>query len=983
MKKGRGIIRFVVLGIILSCCAMQIGGEVYGQDASDCTLSWRSGEPPIARAVCTNERDRGFYRIDFEDKTAAYAPYIPNAGKLRFLLANGDLLFYADDSTLYAVEDTHFRVVWHRPWKDIRLVGADPYDETHVALTTFDGEKRFLHVLHNANGTVTEQLCAEHTAPLLDVVWLSHHLVIVEPSRFQIFARPHASGEPWIKTDDASAPLEKGSYRLDNNGILLYSSHPKSVSYYRFTHHSWTRAAVNATADIRGLGAVSDFAMAVTDDVGTVRIIARFGDFLRNRFEAKYWKLTRDPNAPLVIGDGNLIALDGGSDNRTQIIDTSDVTWRRVALIDYPAAGKLGELFGKTLTTIHPDATDALIFWHVRTGEKLGAISNALLKSQGLGEIAAFQTFRALPRYKRITDTQNRAVIYDDVTKTLSPSFPLSFPSIAPDPQNIALIDRGLFVANDEKNTWTLYRDTTDEQTRISSYALNLKDLSYPSETQTPKEKWYGYCLSDADCFTPAPQNSKQTRHLPSVAPSAHADHSPSALAFLISLLSFIAMFVIRGWRCGFGKRSLLHSATPDDAQNIDTQNADDSLATQNADDSLATQNADDMLDAKNRRVISDRDIRQFLSPKPYSRTGFRIALSIALGLGAAIVIATPYYFDDTLPVYLSWLVVLALPVCALTWVTSSWGYWNRYYLMRYGIIIEGEWRNRAKLNQSIAYVPKAGKTFELSRRQWTRVDYVPLVIFDPARPNFAMQYTGACQHPIAMPTERTDNAPAPSAAYDIKPYARMTALLLLAFAATQTLFQHAYPEPLRARTLNHIATHLPPHQTFTAACLERCHDQLDCIEQCNRRQLIDILNRSGAHIQTDIDTSPAQFLSEHQKAIQRARQVLFDDSPCDKKSQIIRAIPLWNDELNAEFERIYSNLDAFETAHLRPLSCAILRDARLLQSLCDKTTNCAHNNATCPEPPNCPGEINELKSTVCAFQDAIGPHFVNACDTP
>ena len=324
-----------------------------------------------------------------------------------------------------------------------------------------------------------------------------------------------------------------------------------------------------------------------------------------------------------------------------------------------------------------------------------------------------------------------------------------------------------------------------------------------------------------------------------------------------------------------------------------------------------------DIFDKKNRRMITDRDIHYFIEENFYSKLYFRVLSATILSLGIAVAVALPYFRDDTVATFVSWVLVLATPIFALIWILASWTYWNRRYLLRYGCIVEGKWLNCAKPNQSISYIPEAGKSFELTRNQWHRADYVPIVIFDPSRPNFAIQYTGESEHALlALNLESTVKEPPKNAcSFDVFRLAAVLAVLVGGAVATQLLFHAAYPASLSEWRLQELsqayaivsddkndsaqvpcseeqnadqpqsncnATQIDkderrpivktPGTTFTMACLELCRDGDDmCQRQCHTRQLFNILKDAGYDFDGTISITPNSSINADKLLPKRA----------------------------------------------------------------------------------------------------------------
>ncbi len=936
---------------------------------------WRNivQDTVLEGVLCSADKEAGadFYRLDFNHKTGQFAPAIPNGtGTLRYLFASPKVLFYADDAEVYALEREHFRVIWHRPWKAAQRLPLDDTDLSHQAILSQTDEGYEIHLVKSGAQIEEEMSAALGKDAPIQVIWQSRRLVVIERSRLIFWPRPGVpiAAEPGSPAAESVIPqswktsptivnispeLADGDYELDPDGLMVLNRTAKKLSYYRFNTNTWTTARINATAAIQGLGSGSKYAMAVTIDANTVRVVARLGSFLQNRFEAKYWKLSTPPET-IVVGQDDIAALDGGSDNRVQTIDTTEMTWKRLALIEYPTPGRIAELQNDELMTIHNSGSDALMIWNARTGQKLVSLPAQKLTQIDFGSISSARTIPGFKRYKLLVSLTEQFVIFD--TKTGSLSAPLPFEKVpwSDLPRAIELTEQGMVVhvAGSAPTQWDIY--PADDSDIIHKSLADFQNARF-DELLTPQEKWYGYCLADDDCFQTDMPSPEQMRKTPAVAVAeAPPSHAPTAISWILCILAFIAMFAVMFWRRGFGRKSML-KGSGEDAQDLA-----------------------DIFDAQNRRYISDRDNRYFLAPHLYSTPVFRACLSVILGLGVGILVAAPFFFDDTGLTFLSWIVILGTPVAAVTWVATSWTYWNRYYLLRFGNLVEGKWENCAKTNPSIIYEPVPGKVFELDRHQWTRIDFVPMVLFDPARPNFAIQYTGGCSHSVIQ-SGTFEEKPSRACTFDVFQLCPVIGFLAVTIISTQMLFNHAYPNPLSAWKLDSLANYVARQDseeelTFTTACLDVCSDDPLCHKQCHQRQLRLVLQSAGLSLAFDPTITTAEFLDLYRADVEKARSILLEQPTlgCNERNEQIEAITLWPDNISKAFWSTYANPQTFGAAHLGEIYQNLKRDAATLKALCDEDGACARNSQACPVPPTCPGSVSLLKARVCAFQKAM-----------
>ncbi|MBQ9243986.1 MAG: hypothetical protein IJ165_12330 [Proteobacteria bacterium] len=965
-------IKSMVTALLLVCA-----GTAHAQDvAFDCEPGsgvWGDKESPVLDgALCSlNGQHPDLYRLEFGTGNVSFAPVIPNTvGKLRYLSAIGKTIFYADNANVYGVERDHFKVVYRLPCPGAELLPADPYDAQHIAVLS-KRETYGIHLLKvGAGGVISEEMAADLGSERpLSVAWQESRLVSLARSRVMFWPRPGSSflarkdkdGSPvnvpvngWLEENmrafEISPALESGDHELDPDGLMIWNKKLKKLSYYRFSSQTPTYASINATAAIHGLGHGTKYAMGVTNDLNTVRLVARLGNFLQNRFEAKYWRLPDPQRAPIVAGQDDIAALDGGSDNRVQMIDTTEMTWRRLALIQYPSPGRIADLSNDVLVTVH-SGSEAMVLWHARTGQKIASLKAETLAAKQFGKIRDVRPIGKIKRYRLITNDANQYVLFDAVTGALSDVAEYEASDWSDLPKDIAVFD-GAFVVH-EKNMYRLYPADESKQPEVLDIR-SYKPLS-ARELQTHVEKWYGYCLDAENCFAPNEAEPEQKRALPEISlVDPDMSHAPSWMAWLLTLFAFAMMIGVMMWRRGAFKRSLLSGV---------------SLTT----DSVSSS---DFYDSKRRRFISDRDNRYFLCTHWRSLPAVRLLLSIMLGLIVGIAVATPFFYDDSVLTFLSWIVVLGMPVTAVTWIATSWTYWNRYYLLRFGRLTEGKWLNCAQANPKILYEPEEGKTYELARYQWTRVDFVPIVIFDPARPNFALQYTGGCSHEIE-PAGKFEADPKPACSFDAYRLGAVVVLLAAAIFTTQAIFQLSYPNPLSAWKLDSIANSVvsdDSSKTFTMTCLEACEaDDQVCSRQCHQRQLKIVFADSGTELARDPEMTAAQFLDTYRQSVAKGREILFDSkSDCAGRSAELAAITLWPDEMAYAFWATYENPETFAAAGLEDIHASLVADYEILKQLCDEGAVCARSAASCPEPPQCAGSITQLKTQVCAFLHAL-----------
>ena len=953
-----------------------LGGNASAQVALNCEPGsgvWvnAEGSAVLDGALCRSHDDASshFYRFNFETKQTSFAPVIPDvSGALRYLFDTAGSRFYADDVSVYEVSPTNYQVISKRDWAGAQFVplGGDAQNYRAVWSKTDEGSE--LHLLESIHGKMTEVLTAQlGSEPPIAIVWQPKRLVVLEKDRVLFWMRPGMSEEAesagvesggevqgWDVLPleaEFDAPLEPGLYQLDEEGLMVLNREAKKLRYFRFDQASWTPASINATASIHGLGPGTKHAMGVTNDMNTVRIVARGGVFLQNRFEAKYWKLPQDPSVLPVIGQDDLAALDGGSNQRVQTIDTTELTWRRLALIEYPAPGRMMALHHDILISVHDSGEEAMILWHARTGQKVASLQASKLEAIQFGAIDSVEPIPGFPRYHCILGQSGQFVLFDQETGDLSAPASAAKGGWNVLPSVLQILPDGVAMMRSDASgtSWDIF------PAKGKPFKRTLDGmLSQVLELQSSQEKWYGYCVN-ASCYAPNAPEVEVRQAIPGVSVQKSEDtHAPGVISWMLTALALLAMFGVMMWRRGFGKTSQL------------TQHEESEELGHN-----------DIYDQKRRRYISDRDY-QFLAPRFYFKTWFRIILSIVLGLGTGLAVAASTFYDDSLTTFLSWVIVLGMPVTAVTWIVTSWTFWNRYYLLRFGNITEGKWLNSSEPNSTIVYDAGGGRRYELDRRQWERLDFfVPMVIFDPARPNFAIQYTGGCSHDI-LPQGELEGDKTPACSYDMHRLCLVALILAGCIAGTQVLFSLAYPNSISAWRLDSIAkasARPDAEKTFTMACLEECEaGDTVCHAQCHQRQLRIVLEQAGSTLSNDPELTTAQFLQAHRDKVAQARGILLDasDMSCAQRESKLAEISLWTEGLNRAFWQAYADTSTYHVAQIEEIYKGLKADATLFKTLCDAELTCAHASQGCPEPPKCSGPAALLKKRVCAMENAL-----------
>ena len=924
-----------------------------------------NGLDVLSGAICTRDQEEGLYRIVFDgEKTVhAFSPTITaQTGKLRSLAAVGETLFYADADHLYAVSDKNDKVTWTRPWAEAVAL-AKPVGERFAAfLVMEDGgasSVRTLKILTVDHGHVTERLSAPiDITQHLDFVWQPDRLVQVDQARLTWWPRQGMTFESPVSIELAQPLHSDAEYRLDETGMLVINRDKNWIHYYRFDTRTRVTAHLNATASVRGIGGSSTRAMGVTSDLNIVRIVARMGNVLQNRYEAKYWRVKDD--APMILADGETLVLDGGDDNRSQSVDTSAMTWKRMAVMDYSSPGRLALLKGNVLTTCHEGGQYALIRWNVETGTPIARLPFSAFDALGdRSQWPRIERVTPVPtdegylvlELNRLTENQRELafVVLDVKTMKLVPEGKVFYADarVQDLPSSIRLHDGGFSIADRMPAVeWYIFGEGNVRRQRLLDVPT-----SAAAEQLTAAEKWYGYCYEADQCIVPAKvrpnvEEGNEEARVAAWKPSLtqFQEHTPPVRAWIVALFSLLAMIMITVWRNGGFAKSALR---PDDVK-----------------EDPFSSTAFEILDDKNRRFVTERDRMSFLTPSFLSQLWFRVLFSIAVGVGAATFTALRFFSDDVPSVFFAWLIILALPVISAVWVIISWSFWNRQYLFRFGRFVEGTWRNCAKPNQSIAYTADNHKTYELSRCQWKRVDFVPIIIYDPNRPSYCSQYTGAVAYALG---EKLDHSETRNHAccLDIFRLGMMTLVLAICIASTQIFFKSTYPNPLSIKELNALSS---DPQTFLTSCLDACSEDM-CFKQCQNRQMRLVYDEAGYALGTDPDITPDTFLKQSHETMTTATEIIEDPTTtCHEKAVRLQAVDMMPVGLSHAFWRVYGQKNMYDLSRIEEGHRFLLKDIGYFQSLCDADGACAREAQACPPPPQCTGSIVQLKQQVCDF---------------
>ena len=973
MKRWGGIANPAFLLGITVCLGTSLAWAREPEPALVCQPDsgfWQSenGHDVLSGAICSYDQEERLYRIEFDGVQTkhAFSPTItPKPGTLRSLVSVGETLFYADDAHLYAVDNHSFRVTWTRPWAHAVSFHAGLHAQFASFLVSTSEEAGAavdtLKIVTVDQGHVSECLSAPiNLSEHLELIWQPDKIVSVARTRLTWWPRQGASfGAP--VTIELSQPIQDASaYQVDEMGMLVIDRQRNRIHYYRFDTRTRIVAHINATASVRGLGGSRTRAMGVTSDLHMVRVVARLGNVLQNRYEAKYWRIKDD--APMILADGETLVLDGGDDHRSQSVNTSAVTWKRMALMEYQVPGKLALLKDKILTTRHEEGHSALIRWNVTTGTPVAHLPFSAFEALGRqGARARIERVTSVPTHdgylvlelNRLTDKQPHLafVILELSSMRLVPEGRIFETDARMHglPASIRLHEGGFTIADPtERAAWFVFGDGVRRQ-RLGDVPAGRSE-----ERLTAAEKWYGYCYDEDQCMIPAQLEAETKDDTAALRKDAwqptlnqFLDHHPPIGAVFVAIFALIAMILITAWRNGLFATSQL---SPEDE-------GDDSR-------SASSSTTFEILDDRNRRFVTERDRASFLTPNVFSQTWFRMLVSIVAGIGTATCTSLRFFSDDTPFIFFTWLVILALPVTAAVWVMISWSFWNRLFLFRFGRFVEGTWLNCAKPNQSIAYTADNHKTYVISRYQWKRVDFVPIVLYDPTRPAYSAQYTGAVAYALG---EKLPHATPHRHArcFDLFRLVVMTLLLAACIASTQNFFKSTYPNPLSIKELNALSA---DPETFLTSCLAVCRGEM-CSKQCQNRQMRLVYEAADYALVADPDMTPDVFLSNAHTTMMKAAEIIEDGTTsCSETARRLRAVNMLPESLGHAFWDVYGQKHVYDLSGIESRHQSLLKDIAYFQELCDETGKCAHDAQSCPPPPQCSGSAVRLKQQLCDF---------------
>jgi hypothetical protein len=106
-------------------------------------------------------------------------------------------------------------------------------------------------------------------------------------------------------------------------------------------------------------------------------------------------------------------------------------------------------------------------------------------------------------------------------------------------PGDLEQLEKSLiFHGNPQTGTlWNVLQDDGSEQPKkLTRNPAGLNPEQF-AELQTPQEKWYGYCLTEDDCFIPSSTPESQPRQQPEVKfPANTHSHRPGITAWILAM---------------------------------------------------------------------------------------------------------------------------------------------------------------------------------------------------------------------------------------------------------------------------------------------------------------------------------------------------------------------------------------------------------------------------------------------------------------
>ncbi|MFA5624219.1 MAG: hypothetical protein WC966_04055 [Bradymonadales bacterium] len=967
---------------LLLCVLGSLGTYVYAEDGLSCRVDagvWdtRGGGLRLLGALCGLEGEcEDFYNFDFGKKSITYAQRFRDqqACDLRFLLQSANTLFYSDGNRLYGVDSETLKLNYLEERGEVLAIAKDIEYAMQFGVLIQSDIKRSVLILKVKPSGVEAVLEAE-VEGAHSIKWQKDRVVVYGDEVLFWWTRDGDGFEEGKKLE-LNPKITENNFHIDEAGMMVVSAREPRVVYYRFATADRTVARVNATASVRAISGSDSMAMVLTTDMYVTRLVSRLGTILQNRYEIKYWDLPKDKDEKLFLAHGDKLVLAGASEKQAAMsVATDDITWKRRAIFSIPSSKhSLVYMDNKTLTTLNEESaqTSPVERRDLSTGALVAALSKenlAILRGADPEKAKDEPAFGKIDRLERVGEDSRFDLLYDDAGKIalmrsvdmrvwpkifLPPKTSQMEASALVESLGIKEFDNGIAAASvvQEGKTSQWYVIQNDEAKELG--VAQLYNEAEINDALSAYEKWYGYCIDAKTCvINPVQEGTLEgTRKAFEASILSVNNHKPNLLAYFMAVAALLASIIIPMWRNGTGKKGKVRLV----------------------ENGAQTNNNMLLLDKQGRRFVTERDKSRFLHRSIFSKLLMRLSLSIIAGLVVGLFVSFRYFYDDSLGIFLTWLFITGVPVAAFAWIILSWDYWNRNYLLRFGRATEGVWFDAATPEQAICYAPEEGKSFRLKRGQWKKVDFVPIILFDPERPHFALQYIGDGSFPLIPKLALAEKCKTASTR---EAYKQIVVFIFLGIciAFTQFAYHKAYPNPLSVWDMNSLeARALESDSDFVVPCLERCFSSDEaCKLQCHQRQLRVILKSAGIELESEPALSPKSLLQIQRDASQTVDDIIATNAAdCALLAQQIHEVPIWTQSLSNAFWEVYAKEEIYQSADIAALDEALREKSASYKKLCVDNNSCALRKNSCTAPPSCTGNVAVLKDAVCAFARSI-----------
>jgi len=852
--------------------------------------------------------------------------------------------------------------------ESLRVTAVFPY--TCPTLVSEHGDRVLLMepaqtTLLRATGDKLEVVSRIALPNPLEAIWQDHRLVVVANSKvtFWPMSEDGAIGAPASFGGDS--PFVAGAYVVDDDAVLstFEDGDRRRILWQPFDGSAPRRVTLAAEELVLGVASSMHIGAVLTTDGQVARVIAKADDGLRDRVVLNNWGLTEADRVgadgkpkSVFYGNDRWLFVDGGEarGNRAVPISTDEAQWRTRRAIEYDFRGNIVFASHDSVFITHPDGKYAFSIWTTQGGRRRRISSSKL--AEYVGGIASIEQ---LSRRKfLLVGEDRRLAVFDLKSGSLRSLGPATDGSEHFSPPTRFGDDQLLYVEDGGPGTpvksWRFVNKSSGEERRFVP-AGEVKDAL------GMRERWFGYCVPGQPCQSSLPMVDRVDGDDHLFEGLSTVQHRrPLALAWWVSALSLLLLVAVTVWRMDVGR-----SASP----TLKPQGRGPEVT------GRIVMNIYALFDNKGRRVPGPADRTEFIHKSIFTRFPFRFGVVFMASALPALWTTYRYLLAEPTQVWLPILLGIALPLGTLLWVLSSWMVWNRRHLFRFGQAVEGQWTERGRIRTATYQTPD-GKTFALQGASSTSA--IPIVLFDPRRPQFATHFTAVTDlgvQPAKEPTETKGSGNGYFALPLLIILALVLPLIPLGFSAYDGAFGEALPEH-ELRTLTAKAA----DGNMLGLCLEVCADfgdrQEDCELQCHRRQLRIALESGGVLLDGDPERIAGDLLLAQSEEFQGLLSDTFTQTgTCSSLAASLTAKAPWTVKKHRAFKKFYGSAEALERDAALRESQEILEqlDAELFQPLCSATSPCLQS-AECVVPFECTGSTQSLQRSLCALWPALRP---------